>query len=40
MGKVVLGRFEGGNNSRVITSPMSRMAPTVCWVSRDLGLPF
>lgn len=40
VGKVMLGRFEGGNSGRVTTSLMSRMAPTVCWVSRDLGLPF
>ena len=40
VGKVLLGRFEGGNSGRVTTSLMSRMAPTVCWVSRDIGLPF
>lgn len=40
VGKVVLGRFEGGNSGRVTTWPMSRMAPTMCWVSCDLGFLF
>ena len=38
-GKVVLGRFEGGNSGRTTTLPMSRMAPAVRWVC-DLGFLF
>lgn len=40
MGKVVLGRFKGGNSSRATISPMMRMVSAVFRVSRDLGLLF